>query len=775
MRSHFCAPSQLFPMVLLLLLASLYMILVPNAVGRETLVLQASGSFEGVPGTEYAPAKAYYPVTLSARGFFRGVVVASPALFNGPDGNNPYYHHSSQLVQVVNTNLGNWQTTNIEVAPITTTRSAVIEAGGTYQAKVIGPENISFTWGDFIGGEAQTYTARGYFDPSPIANAGPNLALESGTSGTLRGSGSDVHSDRLTYVWTRVFGPDLSLSSTTAPQPRILAPVVTEPATTRMQLVVSDAHSDSLPDTVDIVLYPTGGNIPPIVEAGTGATGTYTSQNQLNGTGSYDFDGTVKFYSWTQLAGSRTKLSNPAAATPTFKQFEPQQSNELYAFELVVSDGLDLSAADTVQFTIQGYGINRVPGSPRETQIYHNHGSVPAVPQMPPSPPATMDFPGVAVPGKGRLRAEVLGTPALFNGPDGNNPGFHLSSAGWSWDGAAVYRFHQTKLEVAPVITNTFFDKDSGGAAKLTVTGPQALSYTFLDFLYGEAQSFEVNVWFRPFGGPPTARAGSYPAAQSGKVIQLNGSASSDPDGDPLSFAWSQTMGPSGTFSNPGSPAPLFKLPQVTQATTIEVSLIVSDGEQSAPATARITVQPAPADADLDGVADSVENAAPNGGDGNKDGTLDRQQANVASLPNAVNAQYVTLASPTGTKLINVRAIDNPTTPPTGTTFPVGCFSFGVQGVTPGAVVPVTFYLPSGVRVNDYQKYGPTAQNTAMHWYLFTYDGRIGARISGNIVTLYFVDGSRGDGDLRVNGYIADPGAPALVNKASAQGWELYR
>jgi len=112
------------------------MMSLPAAIGRERLVLQASGSFAEVPGTEYEPAKAYYNVTLPSRGWFCGVVVASPALFNGPDNNNPYYHRSSQFEKVGNTYLGPLQTTNIEQAPITTTRSAVIAAGGTYQAKV---------------------------------------------------------------------------------------------------------------------------------------------------------------------------------------------------------------------------------------------------------------------------------------------------------------------------------------------------------------------------------------------------------------------------------------------------------------------------------------------------------------------------------------------------------------------------------------------------------------------------------------------------------------
>jgi hypothetical protein len=53
-------------------------------------------------------------------------------------------------------------------------------------------------------------------------------------------------------------------------------------------------------------------------------------------------------------------------------------------------------------------------------------------------------------------------------------------------------------------------------------------------------------------------------------------------------------------------------------------------------------------DDDSDGVSDAVEAGAPNGGDGNRDGKPDNQQANVASLPGLENDKYLTLAAPDG-------------------------------------------------------------------------------------------------------------------------------
>ena len=172
-----------------------------------------------------------------------------------------------------------------------------------------------------------------------------------------------------------------------------------------------------------------------------------------------------------------------------------------------------------------------------------------------------------------------------------------------------------------------------------------------------------------------------------------------------------------------------------------------------------------PPDDDSDGVADSVENGAPNSGDGNNDGTPDSEQGNVASLPNAEDAQYVTLVSPSGTNITGVQAIGNPSSgdAPTGVSFPVGFFEFTVEGIPVGGPTTVTQFLPTGTTMNSYYKYGPTPGNPVDHWYEFAYDGTTGAVISMDMVVLHFVDGQRGDDDLTANGVIVEPGGAALV------------
>ena len=172
-----------------------------------------------------------------------------------------------------------------------------------------------------------------------------------------------------------------------------------------------------------------------------------------------------------------------------------------------------------------------------------------------------------------------------------------------------------------------------------------------------------------------------------------------------------------------------------------------------------------PPDDDNDGVENSLEEAAPNNGDGNHDGTADSEQAHVASLPSAVTGEYISLASAPGTSLVSVRAVENPSpmdTPP-GVVFPLGFFQFSVQGLAPGAATSVELLLPDGLEIDTYYKFGPTPENGTDHWYDFVSDDLTGVEVSEGKLDLHFIDGDRGDDDLSANGTVMEPGGPAQI------------
>ena len=164
-------------------------------------------------------------------------------------------------------------------------------------------------------------------------------------------------------------------------------------------------------------------------------------------------------------------------------------------------------------------------------------------------------------------------------------------------------------------------------------------------------------------------------------------------------------------------------------------------------------------------MSSTTEGGAPNGGDGNNDGTPDAVQNDVTSLPAAVGGGYVTVDATTDNPqdnltLADVSVIDPtslPTTAPGGVTFPGGLVNFTVEGVTPGATVDVKVYFQGGGNPDAYFKYlNGTWIDFSAH-----------AAIAAGSATLTLTDGGpsadTGDADGTQNGRIVDPGGLAIA------------
>ena len=78
---------------------------------------------------------------------------------------------------------------------------------------------------------------------------------------------------------------------------------------------------------------------------------------------------------------------------------------------------------------------------------------------------------------------------------------------------------------------------------------------------------------------PPVANAGMDQSVNSCTMVSLNGSGSSDPDSgpNPLTFAWSQTAGPTVVINSPTSATPTFEAPNVATSAVLTFQLTVSD------------------------------------------------------------------------------------------------------------------------------------------------------------------------------------------------------
>jgi hypothetical protein len=173
-------------------------------------------------------------------------------------------------------------------------------------------------------------------------------------------------------------------------------------------------------------------------------------------------------------------------------------------------------------------------------------------------------------------------------------------------------------------------------------------------------------------------------------------------------------------------------------------------------------------DEDKDGISDSREKGPDNDDntfDGNSDGIPDFKQSNVASFHTYDGLNYVTLSVPSGIVISEMKVTNNPSPSdtPADAQFPWGFFDFSLDGLDPGEAVTVTLTLHNGEPAAKYYKYGMTPDNLEPHWYDFTWDGQTGAQINGNVVTLHFIDGLRGDEDITVNCSIKEPGGPAIA------------
>ncbi len=92
---------------------------------------------------------------------------------------------------------------------------------------------------------------------------------------------------------------------------------------------------------------------------------------------------------------------------------------------------------------------------------------------------------------------------------------------------------------------------------------------------------------------PPAANAGPDQTVAELSTTTLDGSASQDPDGNVLAFAWLQTAGPSVSLSDVNAEQPSFTSPDVTTPVDLTFQLTVDDGADSSTDTVVITVREA--------------------------------------------------------------------------------------------------------------------------------------------------------------------------------------
>jgi len=118
---------------------------------------------------------------------------------------------------------------------------------------------------------------------------------------------------------------------------------------------------------------------------------------------------------------------------------------------------------------------------------------------------------------------------------------------------------------------------------------------------------------------PPVADAGVSQEANVGDWVQLDGSASSDPDGDEITYTWYQVEGPAVMLDDPTSATPGFIVPPNVDLGSMVFELVVNDGELfSEPDQVALLVHAPSPDEGTGDLLGSVQGADLNPGHGKK-------------------------------------------------------------------------------------------------------------------------------------------------------------
>jgi hypothetical protein len=217
---------------------------------------------------------------------------------------------------------------------------------GVYSFRLMVTDNLGATGSDTVN-VTVNLNSTGTNLP-PVAMAGPDVSITANSVLLNAWGTNDPDGSIASYLWTKIAGP----SSCTITNGIYATPTMSNLVTGvySFRLVVTDNMGATGSDTVNVTvnLNSTGTNLPPVAMAGPDVSIT-TSSIILNAWGTYDPDGTIAAYQWTNIAGPAScTITNGIYSTPTVTNLV----NGLYSFRLMVTDNLGATASDTVNVTV---------------------------------------------------------------------------------------------------------------------------------------------------------------------------------------------------------------------------------------------------------------------------------------------------------------------------------------------------------------------------------------------------------------------------------------
>lgn len=384
------------------------------------------------------------------------------------------------------------------------------------------------------GGSTSTCTTPSGFSD----NAGADQNVKTGSVVQLDGTASRGAggADPGSYQWSftsRPNGSTAKLSSTTSAAPQFTADQAGQYV---VKLVIDGKNQcDAQTDSVTVTATSAGTNAVPTANAGADQSVVLGANVTLSGANSRDPDGNTLTYAWQLVSrpdGSSAQLADAQTVSPSFTA----DTAGSYVMDLRVNDGTATSAPDEVT-VVAAAGNNARP-----------------------------------VADAGPDQSVSVGSTVRLNGTGSHDPQDRLITYAWHFlskpDGSNA---SITGADTAKPV----FQADMPGTyvAALKVNNGQADSQP--DTVIVTASSGNVR---------PTADAGVDQNVKTGLVVNLDGSASSDPNGDSLNYRWTFAAMPSGSqtaLTGTSTATPSFT-PDVPGEYVVQ--LVVNDGQIDSPA-----------------------------------------------------------------------------------------------------------------------------------------------------------------------------------------------
>jgi hypothetical protein len=379
---------------------------------------------------------------------------------------------------------------------------------------------------------------------APVADAGTAQSVVAGTVITLDATkSSDANNDQLTYMWalnSRPAGSTASLSDATSAKPTFTADL---PGVYVASLVVSDPTVASAPATVAITAV--AANAAPIANAGPNQNVFAGNGVTLDGSASSDANNDQLTYRWSLTSrptGSIAALVDPTSPKPTFLP----DAVGTYVATLIVSDGKLESTPARVSISVAAANVAPVANA-------------------------------------GPAQSVVAGTLVTLDGSassDANN-----DTLTYAWTLVSRPASSTAPIVISPLQQTTFTPD---------VAGIYVVSLVVSDGKVSSSPS-TVSISVSAANAAPVAHAGANQTVAATTTVTLDGTGSTDANGDVLTYAWSLVSRPAGSVTalageTTAKPKLIVDIPGA-----YVISLVVSDGRSnSAPQTVTVIATAAP-------------------------------------------------------------------------------------------------------------------------------------------------------------------------------------